>query len=86
MFSCLILRLGIGGINVLILESLESSQSAKQSRIHFLREVPPTVGLVNKYRGSGSEQMGDGSLDYEPSQRGGSLNLELTKGGGSPYL
>ena len=28
-------------------------------------------GLVNKYRGGGSEHMGSGSLDFEPSQRGG---------------
>ena len=43
-------------------------------------------GLVNKYRGGGSEQMGDGSLDFEPSQRGGSLNFELAKGGGPSFL
>ena len=36
-------------------------------------------GLVNKYRRAGSEQMGGGSLDFEPSQRGGSLNFELAK-------
>ena len=30
--------------------------------------------------------MGGGSLDFEPSQRGRSLNFELTKGGGSSYL
>ena len=36
-------------------------------------------GLVNKYRGGGS-------LDFEPSQRGESLNFELAKGGGSSYL
>ena len=33
--------------------------------------------------GVGSEQMGGGSLDLEPSQTGGS---ELAKGGGSSYL
>ena len=36
--------------------------------------------------GGGSEQMGEGSLDFEPSQRGGSLNFELAEGGGSSYL
>ena len=36
--------------------------------------------------GGGSEQIGCGSLDFEPSQRGGSLNFELVKGGGSSYL
>ena len=45
-----------------------------------------TKGLINKYRGGGSEQMGGGSLDFEPSQRDGSLNFELAKGGGSSYL
>ena len=30
--------------------------------------------------------MGGGPLDFEPSQRGGSLNFELVKGGGSSYL
>ena len=30
--------------------------------------------------------MGGGSLDFEPSQRGGSSNFELAKGGGSLYL
>ena len=30
--------------------------------------------------------MGRGSLDFEPSQRGGSLNFELAKGVGSSYL
>ena len=29
--------------------------------------------------------MGDGSLDFEPSQRGGSLTFELANGGGSSY-
>ena len=29
---------------------------------------------------------GRGPLDFEPSQRGGSLYFELTKGGGSSYL
>ena len=28
---------------------------------------------------------GGGSLDFEPSQRGGSLNFELAKGDGSSY-
>ena len=38
--------------------------------------------------GVGSEQMGGGSLDFQPSQRGGSLNFELAKakGGGSSYF
>ena len=30
--------------------------------------------------------MGGGSLDLEPSKRGGSLNFELAKGGGPSYL
>ena len=30
--------------------------------------------------------MGGGSLDFEPSQRGGSLNFELAKGDGSSYF
>ena len=30
--------------------------------------------------------MGGGSLDFEPSQRGGLLKFELAKGGGSSYL
>ena len=29
--------------------------------------------------------MGSGSLDFQPSQRGGSLNFELAKGGGSSF-
>ena len=29
---------------------------------------------------------GGGSLDFEPSQRGRSLNFELAKGGGSSYF
>ena len=44
-------------------------------------------GLVNKYRGEGvgRSKWGVGSLDVEPSQRDGSLNFELAKGGGSSY-
>ena len=30
--------------------------------------------------------MGGRALDFEPSQRGGSLNFELAKGGWSSYL
>ena len=36
--------------------------------------------------GGGTEQMGGGSLDFEPLQRGGSLNFELAKGVGSSHL
>ena len=80
---------GVGGAFALASSGLIIASKKLDSKVKNHQEVATLAiakGLVNKYRGAGSERMGSGLLDFEPSQGGGSLNFEQAKGGGSSYL